>query len=100
MTIANTTFFLAPRLEETFLKWVRATYIPAATAAGLTRPRLMRLNETPDPAIRAYALHLEAADEKTATGWVNGEGERLRHELTGGSEDSLWFNTFMTALDE
>ena len=51
MILANTTFFISPAREKTFLAWVRSVYIPALVSSGFTSPMLLRILGNDDPAV-------------------------------------------------
>lgn len=101
MVAANTTFFVAPRLEKAFVEWIRSTYSPAVRAAKFSEPRLMKLLERPDPNLEAYAFQFLAENAEEAYSWTEGsESQRLRCEFAAQSpQECVWFTTLMQLVE-
>ena len=100
MILANTTFFISPAREKTFLAWVRSVYIPALVSSRFTSPMLLRILGNDDPAVVSYALQVVAPSAQEAGRWlIEGEGERIRSEFASGfREECLWFITLMEQI--
>lgn len=100
MTILNTTFHIHVSISDEFLRWVRETYFPSALKSGLlTDPVLARLLIQVQEDAEGYAVQLKATSSEDAAKWHDGEGDRLRRELTARFGQRLvFFTTYMEEL--
>lgn len=100
MIILNTTFHIHVSISDEFLRWVRESYFPSALASGLlTDPVLARLLIQVQEDAEGYAVQLRAASTEDAARWHDGEGDRLRRELTTRFGQRLvFFTTYMEEL--
>ena len=97
----NTTFCVDPSVENSFLAWVRETYIPDAVASGIfSSPRLLRIEHEVQPDALTYAVQLTAEHEADARLWHDtGRGFSLRSDIMNRyPQKVLFFSTFMDIL--
>ncbi len=100
MILINTTFYVEGSVETEFLRWVRDTYLPSATALdGFCSPALARLMLEPQDGMSGYAVQISAKDAESAAAWHDDEGARLRGELSARfGQKVLFFTTYMEQL--
>lgn len=97
--ILNTTFHLDSALTEEFLGWVRSRYLPSALASGLLHtPSISRLMVQVAEGADGFAVQLKADSSTAASEWHDGEGDRLRRELSSNFGDRMVF--FTTLMEE
>lgn len=93
----NTTFYVDSALADGFVEWVREVYVPSAVASGaLTDPMFTRLLTEVQPGAEGFAVQATAPSVEVANSWYEGEGERLRVEISERyGERFLYFTTLM-----
>lgn len=98
MILLNTTFVIRRDLEDEFLKWIRAEYIPSLQAhEALTDPSLARVLTEIDPSALSFALGITAPTLDEAMAWHDGPASALREEASRRWGEN--FLTFTTPLE-
>ncbi len=97
----NTTFYVHLSVRNSFLDWVRTTYIPEAIASGIfSSPQLMLVEHSVEPDALTYAVQLTASTPADARRWHDeGRGAALRQAIMKlHPQKVLFFSSFMDIL--
>lgn len=101
MLIYNTTFGIDAAIENEFIEWLRAEFIPSAVADGeyFTDPELFRVEAEHEPGVTSLALHLRAASREDIATWYADHGSRLFDAiLKRWPSRAVFFSTTLSAL--
>lgn len=98
--LMNTTFVVHTSLKDSFMNWLRDTYLPAVAASGIFGDAaVMRVHQSIDPQAESIAVHHPAADLAEATRWHDSEAAALKDVLHARwGEGVLFFTTYMTVI--
>ena len=101
MILLNTTFHVHTSVNEPFIEWVKATYIPSAMKSGLfTAPLFTRIMMQVDPEATSYAVQLQASSHTEAEAWHDSMGTQLKDALAREvGERVLHFTTYMEIIE-
>jgi hypothetical protein len=97
----NTTFYVHVSVRNSFLDWVRTTYIPDAVGSGIfTSPQLMLVEHSVEPDALTYAVQFTAVNVADARRWHDeGRGAALRQAIMKlHPQKVLFFSSFMDIL--
>lgn len=98
MFIVNTSFHLLEEVERDFILWAKESYMPSARSVG--EPALLKILTAMSPEMRAYSVQLTCHNLEKTMDWHDGDGARLREELTGRyGERVVFFTTCMEVVE-
>lgn len=97
MILLNTTFHVHTSVNDLFIKWAQAIYIPKAMECGqFSNPLFTRIMMQVDPEATSYAVQLQAISHAEAEAWHDSMGTQLKDALAREvGERVLHFTTYM-----
>jgi hypothetical protein len=100
-TILNTTFVIHSSIEAEFIAWLRSSYIPAATQAGVFgAPSIARVLTRIEPDTESIAVQLPATSLAEAQQWHDSVADELRNKAHARwSNSMMFFSTYMELID-
>ena len=82
MIIFNTTYHVESGLEESFIAWLKETYIPSALRReALSRPQLCRVGPPDECEGSSFSLQFHVKDNDTLSLWYRETGVGLHEAL-------------------
>lgn len=101
MTLLNTTFHVHTSVNDLFIKWVKAIYIPKAMECKhFSNPIFTRIMTQVDPEVTSYAVQLQASSHPEAEAWHDSMGAQLKEALAREvGERVLHFTTYMEIIE-
>lgn len=98
MYIYNTTYHIEDKVLDSFLDFIKYTYIPKANLSKeLRSPRLFRVISQHVGAGSSYSLQFEVDNLTAFNNWISGEGELLNQEIVAEFEHHV--AGFVTMLE-
>lgn len=100
MIVFNTTFHVEATLQEEFVEYMLAVFIPGATRSGLlTSPRLARVFGEEGEVGLSYAMEFTAVDLAALERWNSEESQRVVTPLLEKfKEKVVGFSTVMQTI--
>lgn len=96
MILYNTTYYIRPDLEASFIRWWTDYMTPAIEKSDVvSNPRLLKILSNPDPQVKAFALHVEAGDQAAVELWEKRAADVNSLLTNEFGENVLWFSTVM-----
>lgn len=99
MLIFNTTFHVADGLEDEFIGFLKAIYVPQALESNLLiQATLAKIDRQHEESGVSYALQFKTEDIDTLNKWVEQTGEKLSEKM--GAKFGTKVGGFVTLLEE
>ena len=101
MIIFNTTYHVESGLEESFIAWLKETYIPSALRReALSRPQLCRVVPPEECEGSSFSLQFHVKDSDTLSAWYRETGAGLQEALVSRfAEQVAGFSTLLEVIE-